>query len=248
MKRNMTVLGAALAGALLALSAGAQDRNRSGTSDSGDRGVVTPQSVENVTTYPTTIPGGQSTIPTARDPMNPNESRPFVQTPEGVRPMVRGDNPNLPNPVTPSAANESAPQRLADPTNSSGMERRAVTVERPEVSMERPARPAAVGATAGDANRSGMYESGDRGVITPGSGGDDAAKRVPRAGSGVSTLPSLNNPASVNESAPDRTGKAVSSGPVRDDLNMPNPKTPANVSESAPDKAGKEQGGVGRTR
>ena len=232
MKRKLTLLGAALTGAVLALSAGAQDRNHSGTSDSGDRGIVLPQTVENVTTYPSNIPGGQSVIPRASDPMNPNESKPYVQTPEGVRPMIRGDNRILPNPVTPSAANESAPQpRLAEPTNSTGM-----------------AGGAAVGATSGDTNRSGMYESGDRGVMTPGSGGDDAAKRVPRAASGKSTLPSLNNPASVNESAPDRTGKAVSSSPVRDDLTMPNPKTPASVSESAPDKAGKEQGGVGRTR
>ena len=229
---KLTILGAALAGALFALSAGAQDRNHSGTSDSGDRGVVLPQSVENVTTYPSNIPGGQSVIPRASDPMNPNESKPFVQAPEGVRPMMRGDNRNLPNPMTPSAANESAPQpRLAEPTNSTGMQGRA-----------------AVGATRGDTNRSGMYDSGDRGVIAPASGGDDASKRVPSAASGTSTLPSLNNPASVSESAPDRTGKAVSSAPVRDDLNMPNPKTPANVSESAPDKAGKEQGGVGRTR
>ena len=38
----------------------------------------------------------------------------------------RGDNPNLPNPVTPSAANEGAPQpqgTLRDPTNQSGMQR-----------------------------------------------------------------------------------------------------------------------------
>lgn len=36
----------------------------------------------------------------------------------------RGDNPNLPNPVTPQAANESAAQpqgSLRDPTNRSGM-------------------------------------------------------------------------------------------------------------------------------
>jgi hypothetical protein len=36
----------------------------------------------------------------------------------------RGDNPNLPNPVTPQAANESAPQpqgAMREPTNSSGM-------------------------------------------------------------------------------------------------------------------------------
>jgi hypothetical protein len=42
---------------------------------------------------------------------------------QGPRPMVRGDNPNLPNPVTPSAANESAPQpTLREPTNMTGME------------------------------------------------------------------------------------------------------------------------------
>ena len=38
--------------------------------------------------------------------------------------VTRGDNPNLPNPVTPQAANESAPQpqgALADPTNRTGM-------------------------------------------------------------------------------------------------------------------------------
>ena len=38
--------------------------------------------------------------------------------------MTRGDNPNLPNPVTPQGANESAPQpqgSLNDPTNSTGM-------------------------------------------------------------------------------------------------------------------------------
>jgi hypothetical protein len=56
--------------------------------------------------------------------MNPNEAKPFVQQPEGVRPLVRGDNPNLPKPVTPSAANESAPQPRADQTNTTGMEGR----------------------------------------------------------------------------------------------------------------------------
>ena len=38
----------------------------------------------------------------------------------------RGDNPNLPNPVTPSGANESASQpqgSLRDPTNTTGMPR-----------------------------------------------------------------------------------------------------------------------------
>ena len=35
----------------------------------------------------------------------------------------RGDNPNLPNPVTPQGSNESAPHTLSDPTNQTGMQR-----------------------------------------------------------------------------------------------------------------------------
>ena len=34
---------------------------------------------------------------------------------------TRGDNPRLPNPVTPSASNESAPQPQRDQTNTTGM-------------------------------------------------------------------------------------------------------------------------------
>jgi hypothetical protein len=122
-KRNMTLIGAAFAGAMLATSAGAVDQNNSRTFDSGDRGVVTPQSVEETTTFEHRSSGGQPAIPRSYNPMNPNEAKPFVQSPEGVRPQLRADNPNLPNPQTPSAANESAPQpMLADPTNASGME------------------------------------------------------------------------------------------------------------------------------
>ena len=43
---------------------------------------------------------------------------------EPVTVAPRGDNPNLPNPVTPGAANESAPQpqgSMRDPTNTTGM-------------------------------------------------------------------------------------------------------------------------------
>ena len=103
-------------------------------------------------------------------------------------------------------------------------------------------------ADKGDKNKSGMYESGDRGVVAPGSGGDDAAKREPKAGSGVATIPSRNNPASVSENAPQKTGKEVSTPPVRDNMKMANPKVPAGVSESAPQKTGKEQGGTSPTR
>src|SRR5215207_7792994 len=120
--RKLTVAAAAVA-MTLAASAGAVDQNGSATYDSGDRGVATPATVEQTPMAERAISGGVPAIPRSYDPMNPNESKPFVQQPEGVRPLVRGDNPNLPNPVTPSAANESAPQRmLSDPTNTTGME------------------------------------------------------------------------------------------------------------------------------
>jgi hypothetical protein len=124
MRKNKILLTAvALAGTLGAASAGAVDQNMSRTYDSGDRGIPMPSTVEQSTTYEQRIPGGQPAIPRSNNPMNPNESRPFVQSPEGVRPLVRGDNPNLPNPQTPSAANETAPQpRLVEPTNTTGME------------------------------------------------------------------------------------------------------------------------------
>jgi hypothetical protein len=142
-------------------------------------------------------------------------------TPSDRAPAVRGDNPNLPNPVTPSAANESAPQpRVKEPTNASGMEGRAPT-----------------GATAGETKRSGSS-----------SPADPKARTAAPAGTSAPTLPARSDPASVSESAPQRTGKEVTAAPVTDSKNTPNPKTPANVSESAPDKAGKEQRGVGATR
>ena len=126
MNTRKTLLSAALAAAVMAAaSAGAQDRNRNGVWDQGDRGIQTPSSVEQIPTFNHGIPAGQNAIPSTANPQNPNESKPFVQQPEGVRPLVRGDNPNLPNPMTPSAANESAPQpTLREPTNTTGMEGR----------------------------------------------------------------------------------------------------------------------------
>ena len=121
MTTRKTLLSAALAAAVMAAaSAGAQDRNP----EAGNRGVQTPASApEPGPVYNQGIPAGQNAIPSSANPMNPNEARPFVQQPEGVRPLVRGDNPNLPNPVTPSAGNESAAQpKLREPTNMTGME------------------------------------------------------------------------------------------------------------------------------
>jgi hypothetical protein len=231
MMQCKTTLMAAVAGAMLTMAAGTMAQSSSPTVDPSSRGVTTPQSPGNVTAFPSGMSSGQAVIPSINQPMNPNESNPTVWAPESVG-TVRGDNKRLPNPVTPSAANESAPQPkgLVDPTNRSGMEGRA-----------------AMGATSADTTRSGVYESVDR--ARPLEPTDNVIRPVPPGtAKGASALPSRNVPASVDESAPQRTGKEVSSAPVPDNKNMPNPKTPANVSESKPDKAGTEQMGVGRTQ
>ncbi len=106
----------------------------------------------------------------------------------------------------------------------------------------------ATAADKGDTNKSGMYESGDRGVKTPSSGGNDATQRAPKAGSGVATMPGKNNPSSVSESAPQKTGKETAAPKMHDGPKMANPKVPSSVSESAPQKTGKEQGGTAPTR
>jgi hypothetical protein len=96
--RKLTLVGAALAGVMLAASAGANDQYRS-----SERSPMAPERA--VTT-----------------PTSPNESSARVREPRD--PIGRGDNPNLPNPVTPSAANESAPQPRSakeEPTNQPGI-------------------------------------------------------------------------------------------------------------------------------
>ena len=123
---KLTLFGAALVGVTLAASAGAQDRNMNSVMDSGDRGITTPATVGNDSIPVPRIPDGRATLPRGTYPMSPNETNP-QSTPEYQAPLMsRGDNPNLPNPVTPSAANESAPQpqgTLQDQTNQPGIPR-----------------------------------------------------------------------------------------------------------------------------
>ena len=116
-KRNLTLFGAALAGAMLAASAGAND-NRGPMTGPGDRAVMSPGSPA-----PARAPEGSVVRDTT--PTSPNESNPTLLR-ERQDPIARGDNPNLPNPVTPSGANESAPQprtTVYDPTNQPGITR-----------------------------------------------------------------------------------------------------------------------------
>ena len=61
--------------------------------------------------------------------------------------------------------------------------------------------------------------------------------------SGAPVMPSK-GPSSANESAPQKTGKEPATPMKADSKMMPNPKTPASVSESAPDKAGKDGTGA----
>jgi hypothetical protein len=126
MSQRRLMLVAALCSAVFAASAGAVDRNQNSVMDTGDRGLTTPSAVDQVLTPEPRVPAGQPARPRAGNPMSPSESHPAMVR-ESQPPITRGDNRNLPNPATPSAANESAPQPQAtvrEPTNATGMEGR----------------------------------------------------------------------------------------------------------------------------
>ena len=112
--RRLALAGAALAGVVLATPALADDQYRSSTPS--NRAVMSPPP-------PARAPEG--TVVRDITPVSPNESKALPMR-EPQDPIARGDNPNLPNPVTPSAANESAPQPKSlknEPTNQPGTTR-----------------------------------------------------------------------------------------------------------------------------
>ena len=112
--RKLTLVGAALAGVMLAAAAGADENVNTPMPRAGDRAVMSPAA-------PARAPEG--TVVRDTTPTSPNESKALpIRDPRD--PIARGDNPNLPNPVTPSAANESAPQprsAVSEPTNQPGI-------------------------------------------------------------------------------------------------------------------------------
>ncbi|HYC46594.1 MAG TPA: hypothetical protein VED01_14065 [Burkholderiales bacterium] len=96
-RRHYTRLGAVVSLVALLAAGCAADRYQPGGADAGPRG--------------------------ATGSLNTNESNPASTHPDRMQPAARGDNPNLPNPVTPQAVNESAPQpqgSFRDPTNAPG--------------------------------------------------------------------------------------------------------------------------------
>ena len=112
-KRNLTLLAAAMAGAMFAASAGANDYYQP-MPRAGDRGATSSAPATRAV---------EGTVVRDTTPASPSESRSLpIREPQD--PIARGNNPNLPNPVTPSGANESAPQprtTVYDPTNQPGI-------------------------------------------------------------------------------------------------------------------------------
>ena len=118
-KCKLAALGAAFAGVVFAASAGANDP----TVKNLGHGGGSPSSMSEAPAAPTRSLSGQAVMPRDARPSSVNESDPSKLR-EHQAPFARSDNPNLPNPVTPSAANESAPQPQTakqDPTNQPGI-------------------------------------------------------------------------------------------------------------------------------
>lgn len=122
-ERKLTLLGAALVGAMLAASAGAQDTNRSGYSDSGDRGVTTPANVQDSGPnhergYRS---GGPSNLPSVNTPASVPDERPSQVGQQPQSPLMR-DSRLTPSPITPGNVSDSnAASTTHDRTNDGGM-------------------------------------------------------------------------------------------------------------------------------
>ena len=105
--RKLTLLGAALLGAMLATSAGAQDRNASSYPDSGDRGVMTPAQAPDAS-GPTLDrgAGSQSYIPSLNHPAGVPDEQPSRVGQKHQSPLVT-DSRLRPSPITPGNVSDS---------------------------------------------------------------------------------------------------------------------------------------------
>lgn len=120
-QRKLTLLGAAVLGAMLSMSAGAQDRNMSGRMESGDRGVITPSSAPETTGAEGVSGQGTARIPSLNSPSSSPESNPSDAGRQNQSPLVR-DSRLRPSPIVPSGSSESNPSAsMNDRTNDGGM-------------------------------------------------------------------------------------------------------------------------------
>jgi hypothetical protein len=62
----------------------------------------------------------------------------------------------------------------------------------------------------------------------------DKTGKKAKGKAGEATLPKKASPSSVSESAPDKTGKEKRARKMKDSKDMPNPKSPSSPSESKP--------------
>jgi hypothetical protein len=69
-------------------------------------------------------------------------------------------------------------------------------------------------------------------------GAPDKTGKAAKGAAGVATMPAK-GPSSANEGAPEKTGKDATASAKSDSKKMANPKTPSSVNEGAPDKTGK---------
>jgi hypothetical protein len=77
-------------------------------------------------------------------------------------------------------------------------------------------------------------EADKKGPASVSESAPDKTGKVPQGKAGEATMPQKSKPASVSESAPDKTGKEKTAPKQADSKDMPNPKTPSSVSESKP--------------
>ena len=69
-------------------------------------------------------------------------------------------------------------------------------------------------------------------------GAPDKTGKAAKGAAGVPTMPAK-GPSSVNEGAPDKSGKEAATPAKADSKKMANPKTPSGVDEGKPDATGK---------
>lgn len=115
LERKLTLLGAAVFGALLATSAVADYQSP----NSADQGVATPQNYSDTSPNHQQYGAGPSVIPSLNNPMSVPEAVPSDAGRQYQSPLVR-DSRWRASPITPSASNESNPSRMFDPTNTGG--------------------------------------------------------------------------------------------------------------------------------